>query len=490
MVIPPEARPQSQGDPSHTTNSFQMVVTPLSTRPINTDAHISTTMIHASANPTYGLANYPLIHGQGPSGHAIVIRDPPYVGEGYYDYSGPYTDDSSSDEDRDEAPRRRRPGKEPEVHSRRTRDGPPQTAAEKIKAHEAEILRLKEDMAREQQMQNRPLTVSTEIPFVDLERPPRRHMRVDTPRGGGTRAEILRADPKDLMTLGDPDDPTPPFTEEVMNVRISRRFKMPTIKTYDGTGEPYNHVRTFSNALLLQPASDALKCRAFPQTLAGMAQRWYSRLPRNSIGSFKELSTAFTSQFVSGRIHEKSSASLMQVMQGKNENLRDYIKRFTKETLNITDLDNKVAMVALKHGMSNDFFKMSLAKHPLENMIDLQQRASKYIKAEDSMRKGNTSTNGGSNDNSKKRKTEQEYDGKDKYSRTGKDSDLTPKKNPGQRFTEYSRLNAPRSQILMEIERDRDLRWSKPLITDPEKRNKDLYCRYHKDVGHNADDCR
>ena len=64
---------------------------------------------------------------------------------------------------------------------------------------------------------------------------------------------------------------------------------MPSIKAYDGTGDPANHVRTFSNALLLHTASDALKCRVFPQTLAGMAQRWYSRLPPNLIGSFKEL---------------------------------------------------------------------------------------------------------------------------------------------------------------------------------------------------------
>ena len=107
------------------------------------------------------------------------------------------------------------------------------------------------------------------------------------------RAVVPRADPINLLPLGDPDDPTPPFTEEIMNTHISRKFKMPTIKAYDGTGDPANHVRTFSNALLLQPVNDAIKCRAFPQTLSGMAQRWYSRLPPNSIGSFRELSQDF-----------------------------------------------------------------------------------------------------------------------------------------------------------------------------------------------------
>ncbi|KAL8099843.1 hypothetical protein AgCh_032192 [Apium graveolens] len=120
------------------------------------------------------------------------------------------------------------------------------------------------------------------------------------------RAVVPRADPSNLLPLGDPDDPTPPFTEEIMNSHISRKFKMPTIKAYDGTGDPTNHVRTFSNALLLQPVNDAIKCRAFPQTLSGMAQRWYSHLPPNSIGSFRELSQAFIKQFISGRVHEST----------------------------------------------------------------------------------------------------------------------------------------------------------------------------------------
>ena len=42
----------------------------------------------------------------------------------------------------------------------------------------------------------------------------------------------------------------------------------------------------------------------------------------------------------------------------------------------------------------------------------------------------------------------------------------------------------------MEIEKDREVRWPKALRTDPEKRNKSLYCRFHKDTGHDTDDCR
>lgn len=55
-----------------------------------------------------------------------------------------------------------------------------------------------------------------------------------------------------MIDLG--SSPTPPLTKEIMNASISSMFKMPTIKA-------------FSNALLLQPVNDAIKCKAFPNTM-------------------------------------------------------------------------------------------------------------------------------------------------------------------------------------------------------------------------------
>ncbi|XP_074347332.1 uncharacterized protein LOC141686181 [Apium graveolens] len=135
----------------------------------------------------------------------------------------------------------------------------------------------------------------------------------------------------------------------------------------------------------------------------------------NSIGSFRELSQAFIKQFISGIVREKSLASLMGLVQGANESLRDYLNRFTKEALKVPDLDKKVAIIDLKQGTRDEFFKMSLAKHPPESML---------------------------------------------------------------------------SQILLEIEKDQEFIWLKPLRGDPEKRNKGMYYRFHKDVAHDTVDCR
>ena len=282
---------------------------------------VSTTVLPL---PPYGLPQgYEPPYEQG-----LLPQQTPYQGGRVRDYSGPYTTDEESSEE-DVNPRRRRPGKEP-IGS--TRPSSRLNIQERIQAHESRIQKLKKDLERRQAS---PPPRRELPPIIELEHTPKRR-------------EPPRVDPSRLMALGGPDDPTPPFTEEIMNAPISRRFKMPTIKTYDGVGDHVNHVRTFINALLTQPVDDALKCRAFPQTLGGMAQRWYSRLPPNSITSFKDLSNAFVAQFISGKTHEKSSASLMNLEQGKNESLRDYLNRFTKEALKVPDLDEKVAMIALQ----------------------------------------------------------------------------------------------------------------------------------------------
>ena len=107
------------------------------------------------------------------------------------------------------------------------------------------------------------------------------------------------------------------------------------------------------------------------------------------------------------------------------------------------------------------------------------------------MRKHESTVRENGNGNKKKKKEVQEYDARDKYPWVTKDTNSTPKKgNHGQRFTEYAWLNAPRSQILMDIEKDVDLRWLKSLRTDLEKRNKNQFCRFHKEFGHDTNDCR
>ena len=178
-------------------------------------------------------------------------------GRRYYEWYTDYESSEETDIEADVPPRRKRVASdvradvpEPRVETR--------SLEERIRAHENQIIALKRDLQREEGRRGRRPSRYEPAQVTNVVAPP------------PVRSEVVRSE--FLFPPVDFDNPIPPFTDDIMNERISRKFKLPAIKSYDGTGDPNTHVWTFLNALLLQPVTDAIKCRAFPQTLTCMAQ--------------------------------------------------------------------------------------------------------------------------------------------------------------------------------------------------------------------------
>ena len=62
-------------------------------------------------------------------------------------------------------------------------------------------------------------------------------------------------------------------------------------------------------------------------------------------------------------------------------------------------------------------------------------------------------------------------------------------KPPTGRFTNFTSLNTPIDQVLMQIKDEGALRFPSKLKGDPSKRSKDKYCRFHRDHGHDTSEC-
>ena len=60
---------------------------------------------------------------------------------------------------------------------------------------------------------------------------------------------------------------------------------------------------------------------------------------------------------------------------------------------------------------------------------------------------------------------------------------------PSARNQQYTPLNAPLEQVLMQIKDNLSLKWPKKMKGDPNKRNQNKHCRFHKDHGHDTDEC-
>ena len=63
------------------------------------------------------------------------------------------------------------------------------------------------------------------------------------------------------------------------------------------------------------------------------------------------------------------------------------------------------------------------------------------------------------------------------------------KTSPPTRNQNYTPLNAPLDQVLMQIKDDPSLKWPKKIKEDPNKHNKNKHCRFHRDHEHDMDEC-
>ena len=83
-------------------------------------------------------------------------------------------------------------------------------------------------------------------------------------------------------------------------------FRLPTLETYDEGSDPMEHVSVFRAQMALYGIPDALMCRAFPTTLRGPAQTWFSRL-RQALVSSEE----FEQNFLANARPRPSMATLL-----------------------------------------------------------------------------------------------------------------------------------------------------------------------------------
>ncbi|RYR18888.1 hypothetical protein Ahy_B03g063500 [Arachis hypogaea] len=106
-----------------------------------------------------------------------------------------------------------------------------------------------------------------------------------------------------------------PFTERILRAKLPKGFDKPTDMKYDGTKDPQEHLTAFEARMNLEGAADAVRCRAFPVTLAGPAIKWFNALPNGSIAGFHDITRKFMAQFTTRIAKAKHPISLLGVTQ-------------------------------------------------------------------------------------------------------------------------------------------------------------------------------
>ena len=197
--------------------------------------------------------------------------------------------------------------------------------------------------------------------------------------------------------------------------------------------------------------------------------------------------------FSTSRKPPRTSDSLFSLKQGENETLRHFVARFNAATLEVRDLNEDMAVSAMKRGLRSSRFTYSLDKTLPRTYAELLERAYKYMRADEGASDRRLVEPRGPKEKRRKGREPAEP------SRPPAGSRLSPprqiQKSPRRqtprsvrpRYDSYTPLSAPRAQILMEIEGAEYLRRPPPLKAKGLDRRR--YCRFHRGHGHTTEQC-
>nr|GEX07213.1 reverse transcriptase domain-containing protein [Tanacetum cinerariifolium] len=174
-----------------------------------------------------------------------------------------------------------------------------------------------------------------------------------------------------------------PFTPRIRNFESSRKTRMPNnIKTYDGTGDPEDHVKVFQAAAQVKRWAMPTWCHMFNSTLIGAARVWFDELPPESIDGYKDMKAAFLSYFMQQKKYVKDPMEIHNIKQRDGETLEDFMERFKIETGRIKGALECMRISGFMHGINNPELTKRLNEHVPTKMKEMMIATTAFIRGE------------------------------------------------------------------------------------------------------------
>ena len=96
----------------------------------------------------------------------------------------------------------------------------------------------------------------------------------------------------------------------------------------NGRTDHVEHVSHFNQRIVVHSKNEALLCKVFPSSLGLVVMRCFDGLRAGSIDSFKELTQAFGSRFITCSRVPRPLASLLSLSMREGETLKIYSDKY------------------------------------------------------------------------------------------------------------------------------------------------------------------
>ncbi|XP_050254882.1 uncharacterized protein LOC126700731 [Quercus robur] len=159
------------------------------------------------------------------------------------------------------------------------------------------------------------------------------------------------------------------FTRRIERAELPRWFTQLAFTMYNDRTDPVEHVSHFNQRMIVHSRDEALMCKVFPSSLGPIAMRWFNSLKANSISSFKELTQAFGSRFVTCSRVPRPPSSLLSLSMREGETLKMYSDRYWEMYNEIDGNFEDVAINTFKDGLPTEHgLRKSLTGKPVTSV--------------------------------------------------------------------------------------------------------------------------
>nr|XP_023896830.1 uncharacterized protein LOC112008732 [Quercus suber] len=141
--------------------------------------------------------------------------------------------------------------------------------------------------------------------------------------------------------------------------------------------------------MVVYSKNEALMCKVFPSSLGLVAMRWFNGLKTNSIDSYRQLTQAFGSCFVTNSRAPRPLSALLSLSIHDGETLKIYLNRYWEMYNEMDGNFEDIAISTFKSNLPAEHgLRKSLTSKPATSVRQLMDRIDKYTRVEEDQLQG------------------------------------------------------------------------------------------------------